>query len=75
MSAEIRDDGKDYWVLLSRYNRNRSPLMQRVVVNEMITLVQKNLPESVKVRARAFIARNQKYSPGNNGGSTGPRRA
>lgn len=76
MSAEIRDDGKDYWTLLSRYNRNRGSLMQRIVVKEMIALLQRNnLSDAVRLKARAWVARNQKSSPNNDGGSSGPRYA
>lgn len=74
-TAEIREEGKKYWTIVTRFNKFRDQaLMRRVATKDMSELLATTHSEAVKSRIHRWLARNQKQSPSNNGGKGGPPR-
>lgn len=72
---ELHEEAKQYWTILRRFNSHRDlPLMWRVAYKDMQELLPKVTSAAVRSRILVWLARNQKYSPGNSGGNDGPPR-
>lgn len=69
--------GRDYWLICKRFNafKRQNPGIRSAALNDMRKLYQSCPSDAVKRRITTFIFHNQQQSPGNNGGSGGPRRA
>lgn len=73
---ELIDAGKEYWEIVRRVHQHGSrPLVVRAAISDLNALIAKTKNDAVRRRCFEFIARNQSYSPSNNGPSSGPRRA
>lgn len=73
---DLIEDGKEYWEIVSRVRRHNSrPLVVKVAITELNTLIAKTRSDAVRKRCLNWVARNQPYSPSNNPSGSGPRYA
>ena len=71
----LHEEGKSYWTIATRFHKYRDqPLMRRVATKDMNELLVTTTSPSVRSRILGWLARNQKQSPSNNGGNSGPPR-
>lgn len=74
--ADIHDEGKQYWTIIRRVRQhNGRPMIMKAATNELSELATTTKSEAIKRRCLQWLALNQKHSPGNGGGSSGPRHA
>jgi hypothetical protein len=72
---KLHEEGKAYWTIVKRFNSHRTAaLMWKVAYRDMEKLLQQTNSAPVRSRILGWLARNQKYSPGNSGGNGGPPR-
>jgi hypothetical protein len=73
---ELREQGKDYWAIVTRYNRFKDQaLMRKVARKDMVELLGTTTSQVMRNRITNWLARNQPAtSPSNGGGKGGPPR-
>lgn len=66
--------GQQYWTIARRFHIHRAtnPMIRPVAVRDMLKLRPTVSSDAVRARIGHFIQRNQKDSPGNDGGGSGP---